>query len=291
MISTLSTFVFGAKNVFIARVDAQEMLKLIAAERVTHAFVAQPTMEQIRQMNADGQYDVSSLWSSPLAPEWTNPLVMPQSAPLNRKPTLYGQTEINGFAIWGWLGGGGAGRPSPFIQVRIVDDEGQEVASGETGEIEVRGAQVMLGYFNRPEENQRRTWDGWYRTRDLGKRLPDGGIAFVGPKTTMIKSGVENIYPAELEACLRLAPEVQDVCVIGVPDDVWQQNVKALVVLKPGHEVAEAALIEHCKSRLASYKKPKMVEFVSELPKKPDGQIDRTEVDRQYGGGGYPSAD
>ncbi|MFJ3370539.1 AMP-binding protein [Pseudomonas sp. NPDC086251] len=289
LVTTLSTFMFGGKNVFIPRVDAEQMLKLIENEGVTHAFVAQPTIEQIRSINSDGQYDTASLWSSPLAPEWTSPLVMPMSAPLNRKPVLYGQTEIMGFAVMGWLGGEGAGRPSPLVQVRIVNDEGQELAVGDTGEIEVRGLQVMNGYFNRLEENEQRTWDGWYRTRDLGKRLPDGSVAFVGPKTTMIKSGVENIYPVEIEGCLRLLPQVQEVCVIGVPDPTWSQNVKAIVVLRPGQALAELALVDHCRQRLASYKKPKQVEFVEALPKGRDGQIDRGAVDRMYGGGGYPS--
>lgn len=288
LVTTLSTFLFGGKNVFLPRVDAQDMLRLIEAERVTHAFVAHPTLEQIRQLNADGSYDTASLWSSPLAPEWTNPLVMPASAPLNRKPVLYGQTEIMGFAVMGWLGGEGAGRPSPLVQVRIVDDQGNELAPGEAGEIEVRGLQVMNGYFNRLEENQQRTWDGWYRTRDLGKRLADGSIAFVGPKTTMIKSGVENIYPAEVEGCLRQLPQVLDVCVLGVPDPVWSQNVKAVVVLRAGQSLDAAQIIEHCRERLASYKKPKQIEFAEALPKSRDGQTDRQAVDAMYGGGGYP---
>ncbi|MEE1916306.1 AMP-binding protein [Pseudomonas asiatica] len=287
--STLATYQFGGKNVFIARVDAERMLQLIEQERVTHAFVAQPTLEQIRQINAEGRFDVSSLWSSPLAPEWTNPMVMPQSAPLNRAPRLYGQTELMGFAVMGWLGGEGAGRPSPLVQVRILDDSGQEVPDGTVGEICVRGLQVMAGYFDRDQENQQRTAHGWYRTRDLGKRLPDGAIAFVGPKTTMIKSGVENIYPAEVEGCLRMLPQVQDACVIGVPDPVWSQNVKALVVLRPGQHLDAQALIEHCRVRMASYKKPKVVEFVSSLPRGGDGQLDRDAANQLHGGGGYPA--
>ncbi|MES2258423.1 MAG: AMP-binding protein [Pseudomonadota bacterium] len=290
MLSTLAVFTFGGRNVFLARVDAEEMLQNIARERVTHAFVAQPTIQQIRQINADGKYDVSSLWSSPLAPEWANPLVMPASVPFNSKPTVYGQTEIMGFAVMGWLGGQGAGRPSPLVQIRIADDEGNELPADTVGEICARGVQVMSGYYNRPEENARRSRDGWHRTRDLGKRLEDGSIVFVGPKTTMIKSGVENIYPAEVETCLRGVAAVQDVCVIGVPDPVWSQNVKALVVLKPGQSASAEELIEHCRTRMASYKKPKIVTFVESLPRGRDGMLDRPAVDAAHGGGGYPSA-
>ncbi|MET0609659.1 MAG: AMP-binding protein [Pseudomonas caspiana] len=287
--STLATFQFGGKNVFIARVDAERMLQLIDQERVTHAFVALPTLEQIRQINADGRYDVSSLWSSPLAPEWTSPLVMPQSAPLNGAPRLYGQTELLGFSVMAWLGGEGAGRPSPLVQVRILDDDGEDVPDGSVGEISVRGVQVMAGYFEREDENQQRTAHGWYRTRDLGRRLQDGAIAFVGPKTSMIKSGVENIYPAEIEGCLRMLPQVADVCVIGVPDPVWEQSVKALVVLREGQHIEAGVLIEYCKVRLASYKKPKIVEFVDSLPRGRDGQLDRDAANELHGGGGYPA--
>jgi acyl-CoA synthetase (AMP-forming)/AMP-acid ligase II len=290
MLSTLAVLTFGGRNVFLARVDAEEMLQNIARERVTHAFVAQPTIVQIREINADGKYDVSSLWSSPLAPEWANPLVMPAGVPFNSKPTVYGQTEIMGFAVMGWLGGEGAGRTSPLLQMRIADDEGNEVGTGVVGEICARGVQVMSGYYNRPEENARRTSDGWHRTRDLGKRLEDGSIVFIGPKTTMIKSGVENIYPAEVETCLRGVAAVQDVCVIGVPDPVWTQNVKALVVLKPGQSASADELIAHCRDRMASYKKPKQVVFVESLPRGRDFALDRTAVDAAHGGGGYPSA-
>lgn len=288
MLSTLATFHFGGVNAFVPRIDAERMLQVIEQEKVTHTFVPQPTIEQIREINKDGKYDTSSLWSAPSAPEWRNPLVMPVNAPLNGKPFLYGQTEIMGFAVMGWLGGQGAGRPSPLCQVRILDDQGQELEPGMVGEIAVRGPQVMAGYFNRAEENGRRTADGWYRTRDLGKRLEDGSIVFVGPKTVMIKSGVENIYPAEVEACLRQHPAVADVCVIGVPDPTWQQNVKALVVLKPGESVSANILIDHCRPLIASYKKPKVVEFIDQLPRTSEGMVDRARADELYGGGGYP---
>ena len=104
----------------------------------------------------------------------------------------------------------------------------------------------------------------------------------------MIKSALENIYPAEVEACLRQHEGVADVCVIGVPDPVWNQNVKAIIVRKPGTEFAEAAFIEHCRERLASYKKPKIVVFEESLPRTPVGAIDRVAMDAAHGGGNYP---
>ncbi len=290
LMSTLATLLFGGLNVFVARVEPELLLRNIADEKVTHAFIAKPTLDQIREINADGRYDTSSIWSSPLAPEWSSPLVIPPSAPFNLSPMVYGQTELMGFATMGWLGGQGAGRPSPLLQLRILDEAGHDMPFGEVGEISVRGTQVMNGYCGRPDENSRRTGDGWYRTNDLGKRLADGSVAFVGPKATMIKSGVENIYPAEVEGCLRNLPGVKDVCVIGVPDPVWSQNVKALVVLQEQSELSEQKVIEYCRANLASYKKPKSVTFVNALPRRADGTLDRAAADAAHGGGGYPKA-
>jgi acyl-CoA synthetase (AMP-forming)/AMP-acid ligase II len=162
---------------------------------------------------------------------------------------------------------------------------------GETGEIAARGPLLMCGYFNADAENQFRTrTKGWYRTRDLGRRNPDGSITFVGPKMTMIKSGLENVYPAEVEACIRTHPAVAEVCVIGVPDPKWAQNVKAIVVLRKGAQITAEHIVDHCRSSIASYRKPKIVEFCTSLPKLPTGAIDRSGVDSAWGGGGYPKA-
>jgi long-chain acyl-CoA synthetase len=120
-------------------------------------------------------------------------------------------------------------------------------------------------------------------------RNTDGSVVFVGPKTAMIKSGVENIYPVEVEACLLKHPAVAAACVIGVADPEWDQNVKALIVLKGGAAVSEIELIAHCRAGMASYKKPKLWEFVPELPRLPSGGVDRDAVDKAFGGGGYPS--
>jgi long-chain acyl-CoA synthetase len=105
----------------------------------------------------------------------------------------------------------------------------------------------------------------------------------------MIKSGAENIYPAEVEGCLRQHPAVADCAVIGVPDATWVQSVKAIVVLKPdAHAVTDEALIDHCRARIASYKKPRFVVYVASLPRDVNGALDYKALDAQHGGGGYP---
>ena len=288
----LATFHHGGTNIFIRRMDAEIALQLIERHRVTHAFLPGPTLDQIRAINVDGRYDVSSLFERPDASDWTSKSAMcaPKRAPIVRAPGGYGQTEVMGHVILRALGGeGGVGRPHPMAQVLLADDEGHEVAAGEIGEILVRGPMVMTGYHC-PERgvDTCREVAGWHRTNDLGRRLPDGSLAFVGSKQVMVKTGKENVYPVEVEACIRQYPTVKDVCVIGVPDPVWQQNIKAVIELEPDAVVSEAEIIAFCKARLASYKKPKIVQVTDALPRS-NGAIDRKMVDTMFGGGGYPS--
>jgi acyl-CoA synthetase (AMP-forming)/AMP-acid ligase II len=146
---------------------------------------------------------------------------------------------------------------------------------------------VMNGYWNRPEENQRRARGGWHHTNDLGRREADGTITFIGPKARMIKSAAENIYPVEVEGCVRSHPAVAECAVIGTPDPRWTQSVKAIVVLEPGASATSDEIIEHCRGRIASYKKPRTIEFVTSLPRT-GGAVDYDALDHQFGGGGYP---
>jgi long-chain acyl-CoA synthetase len=288
LMGALATFLAGGRCAFVARVDPEQLLDMIEADRLTHAYIPQPTVLQMRAANAARPRDISSLFATPDMQDWKMPMVMPASAPLLRRAGGYGQTEIGGLVVMLWLGGTGAGRTAPFLGIRIADDAGRDVPDGEVGEILARGPLVMCGYWRRPEENARRVINGWHRTNDLGRRLPDGSIAFTGPKTTMIKSALENIYPAEIEACLRQHEGVADVCVIGVPDPVWTQNVKAIIVRKPGTDYPEHSFIEHCRQHLASYKKPKIIAFDESLPRTPIGFVDRAAVDARHGGGNYP---
>jgi long-chain acyl-CoA synthetase len=205
----------------------------------------------------------------------------------------YGQTEVTGFCLFGGYGGrgaGNAGRPAPVTAVRILDPNGRECPVGEAGEICVRGATVHLGYWNRPEINERRFRGGWWHTTDLGRREADGTVTFLGTMTRMIKSGAENIFPAEVENCLEAHPAVKEAAVIGVPSERFLQDVKAVVVLNGTAPVTAGELIEHCRRHIASYKKPKTVEFLDALPRV-NGAKDYAALDSKFGGGGYPGGD
>jgi long-chain acyl-CoA synthetase len=284
----LATFLMGGAGIFVARPEPEEMARLIAERRVTHGFIPQPLVARMAEAVQKHGYDVSSLFAKPDLSDWEHPLMMPAGAPARLNRRNFGQTEISGTVVAGWMGGEGAGRPNPFTQIKLLDNDGKEVPPGATGEISVRGPFVMNGYWNRPEINADRSRSGWHRTNDLGRRLADGSLVFVGPKTTMIKTGIENVYPSEVEGCIKQIDGIGDVCIMGVPDPVWDQNVKAVVVLKPGAEVTAEQIIDQCRQNIASYKKPKIVVFVDALPKTADGQIDREAVDAAHGGGGYP---
>jgi acyl-CoA synthetase (AMP-forming)/AMP-acid ligase II len=287
--TTLATFVSGGTNVFTRRVDAEELCRLVEAERCTGAFIVGPTFQQILEANRDRSYDLTSLRSFRGQPEW-NEMITVDTSPWARNPGGYGQTEAVGMLTFNSLAVdaiGTHGRAAPLVQVRIFDEHDREVPAGETGEIVARGPTVMNGYWNRPEENARRMRGGWHHTNDLGRREADGTITFIGPKTRMIKSAAENIYPAEVEGCIATHPAVAECAIIGVPDPRWTQSVKAVVVLKDGARADADGIIEHCRARIASYKKPRAVEFVEKLPRQ-GWTVDYDALDEQFGGGGYP---
>jgi acyl-CoA synthetase (AMP-forming)/AMP-acid ligase II len=289
LFSTLATLVHAGTNVFTPRVDAEELCRLVERERCTGAFLVGPTLRQIRDLNRGGRYDLSSLRAPAGRREW-NEMITVDTSPWARHPGGYGQTEVVGMLTFAALGAGalgGHGRTSPLLQVRIVDPDDREVAPGEIGEITCRGPLVMNGYWNRPEETARRFRNGWHHTNDLGRREVDGSLTFVGPKTRIIKSAAENIYPAEVEGAIRSHPDVADCAVIGVPDPQWTQSVTAIVVARDGASVDADVLVAHCRDRIASYKKPRRVEFVDAIPRQ-GFAVDYDALDTRFGGGGYP---
>jgi long-chain acyl-CoA synthetase len=285
----LSTFVAGGTNVFVRRSDGDVLCAAIERERCTGGFVIGPMVDAIVAANADGRYDLSS-FRGRRGNDTFDAMVQPDRSAWGRRAGGYGQSEVMGMATFNLLapeGIGTHGRPSPLVQLRVVGPDDEELPAGDVGEIAVRGLTVMNGYWNRRQLNEQRSRGGWHHTNDLGRFEADGSFSFIGPKTRMLKSAAENIYPAEVEGALRSHPAVADAAIIGVPDDRWVQSVKAIVVLHEGATATPEALIEHCRTCIASYKKPRAVEFVDALPR--DGfAVDYDELDRRFGGGGYP---
>jgi O-succinylbenzoate-CoA ligase len=166
-----------------------------------------------------------------------------------------------------------AGRSIINFEVKVVDESGKEVKPGEVGEIIGRGENVMMGYWNRPDETAQTLKDGWLYTGDLATVDEDGFIYIVDRKKDMIISGGENIYPREIEELLYTHPAILEAAVIGVPHPYWGETVKAIVSIKKGMKVTEEEIIQFCKENLASYKKPTSVEFLDSLPKSAQGKI------------------
>lgn len=281
----------GAKNIMLPRVEGEEVARLIHEERVTSAMILPPSIPEIVAAAKRNGWDLSSLRTpgasgSPELEEWTR-----MTSRSRGIPSGYGQTEVSGLVTLTMLAPGGLGAhgiASPVAQVRIVGPDGNDVPVGEVGEIAVRGPVVMLGYDGGPPEGTR--LPGWRLCNDLGRREADGTITFIGPKTELIKSAAENIYPTEVENCLRAHPKVRDVCVIGVPDPVWGQSVKAVVEPREGDVPTAEELIAFCRERIASYKKPRFVDIVERLPRTPAGFVDREAVKAAHGGGGTVGA-
>ncbi len=175
-----------------------------------------------------------------------------------------------------WLGS--AGRPISNVEVRIVDENGNDCPPGVTGEIIGRGDNVMKGYHKMADATAEAIRDGWYYTGDMGYFDEYGYLFIADRKKDMIISGGENIYPREVEEAILLMDGVFEVAVIGVPDDEWGESVKAIVVKTPGAEITEENVIEHCKANIASYKKPKSVDFVEILPRSALGKVLKHEL-------------
>jgi len=161
------------------------------------------------------------------------------------------------------------GREATFLEgeIRVVNETGRDVVPGEIGEILCRGDGVMKGYWGMPEETAKVIdSDGWYHSGDLATVDEEGYIYVKGRETDMIRSGGENISPIEVEEVISRHPGVKEVAVIGVPDEEWGEAVKAVVVLREGEKASEEEIIQFCKQHLASFKKPKSVDFIDELP-------------------------
>lgn len=166
-----------------------------------------------------------------------------------------------------------AGREAVTAEVRIVDDEGNELPPGEVGEILIKSYSVVKGYWNMPELSAEVIKDGWFYTEDLGYLDDERYLFVVDRKKDMIISGGVNIYPKEIEEVLFKHPKVLEAAIIGVPDEMWGESIMAVVVLKEGENATAEEIIDYCQQHLASLKKPKIVEFVDAIPKNPSGKV------------------
>jgi long-chain acyl-CoA synthetase len=175
---------------------------------------------------------------------------------------------------------GSIGLPLPSTEAAIFDQDSgtRRLAVGETGELAVRGPQVMLGYWKRPEESSQVLRDGWLFTGDIASMDADGSFRVVDRKKDLIISGGMNVYPRDVEEPLYAHPKVAEVVAVGVPDERWGEAVKVYIVLREGQTASEQEIIEYCQARMARYKVPKSVEFRAALPKSLVGKLLRRKL-------------
>jgi acyl-CoA synthetase (AMP-forming)/AMP-acid ligase II len=198
----------------------------------------------------------------------------------------YGQTEICGFATFidypdMLKDPGSIGWPMQHVTMTILDPDGNELPTGEEGEIAIRSPSVMMGYWRNEEASEAALGHGWLRTGDLGT-MDDRGLAYLlGRAKELIKTGGENVYPAEVDAVFAEMPEVADAGCCGVPDKKWGEAVKAFVVLHAGQTLTREEITARFKDKIAGYKRPRYVEFVDQLPRDPIGKLQRLELSQR----------
>lgn len=270
----------GSTVVIMAKFEPASALKCLEQERIT-IVPGVPAMYQFMLMEYDkNKVDLSSLRyclsaAAPVSPEL-----------LERIHNDFGAQVVEGYGMSETAGGGtcnppgsgkrgSIGKAIPGVSLSIIDDDGNPLPSGEdnVGEIAIKGCCVMRGYHNQPEATSEAIVDGWLRTGDLGCLDDDGYVYIRGRKKELIIRGGQNIYPRELEELIFRMDGVADVAVIGVPDEFMGERVKAFVVAKPGTVLTEESVKEFCELNLAPYKVPRLVEFVSELPRNSTGKI------------------
>ncbi|KTE22592.1 acyl-CoA synthetase [Sphingopyxis sp. H050] len=179
-----------------------------------------------------------------------------------------------------------AGKALPGVEIRILGPDGESVPTGEVGEVVTRSSNNMIGYWNLPEATAKTmTADGWIHTGDAGYLDEDGYLFIHDRMKDMIISGGENVYPAEVESAIFGHPAVQEVAVIGIPDQKWGETVKAVVVPKPGMSVEEADIIAWARERIAAFKAPRSVDVIEALPRNASGKILRKDLRAPYWAG------
>ncbi len=266
--------------------DPLELLKTIEKERATYLFLV-PAMWQMVMNHPDfNNYDVSFLRTAAYGADITPNALKERILGHFPNAALYeafGQTEMTATAVCmkhqdALRKEGSVGLPFFNVEIRVVDDQMNDVGVNEVGEIVYRGPGLFKGYFKNPEETKKAFEGGWFHSGDLVRCDEEGFIYVVDRKKDMIISGGENIYSAEVEAVLLTHPKIKEAAVIGIPDPKWGETVKAFVVRMPGEEVTAEEIMSFCMDHLARFKRPRVVEFIASLPRSATGKVLKREL-------------
>jgi long-chain acyl-CoA synthetase len=277
----------GALNVNMSKFDAERAVELIEEKKVSVMFDFAPILASVLETAEKTGKDISTL-KHVVGLESPDIIEKFQNTVGGTFYCMYGQTETSAIATMGRYSDkpGSAGRTIPLGDVRLVDDNDQTVPMGEVGEIAVKGPMVFNEYINLPEDTAHALRGGWHHTGDLGRFDEEGFLWYEGRKAEkeLIKPGGENVYPAEVEKVILEHPHVEQAVVFGVPDPKWKEGIKAVCQLKANQRLEARELIQFVGTRIASFKKPQYVEFVSQIPLLKDGSPDRVKVKELYGG-------
>lgn len=270
--------------------DIRRILNVIEKEKVTHVFLFPFMIYDMLNLN---DLDSFSLTHLKAILSGGDPVMPWAIESLNKRYPhvgliqVYGLTE--GTPIAAALDpqdaakkGNTVGRPLPLVEIKITDDAGQPLKRGEVGEICIKSPAVAREYWQKPEATRETFVNGWCKTGDLGYIDADGYLVISGRKKDMIRSGGENIYPAELEDVLIRHPAIKDVAIIGVPDPKYLETVCAVIVPKPGAHLTKEEVIRYSREHLAGYKTPRHVVFVDELPRTPSGKVTKFKLREMY---------
>ncbi|HEX9275443.1 MAG TPA: long-chain fatty acid--CoA ligase [Casimicrobiaceae bacterium] len=285
-ILTLPALHAGATVVLHPKFDAEATLEAIATERITLMVLVPAQLDMLLQHPRWQQANLSSLrcisTGSMIVPPRLFEAMRARGVPLIQ---VYGATETAPIATYTAVAdapdkAGSAGKPAVHCGVRIVGASGDAVSRGVSGEIVVKGPNVMSGYWNAPAATADALRDGWFHTGDIGHFDGDGFLWVDGRAKDMIISGGENIYPAEIENALAASPDIAEVAVVGRPDAKWGEIVVAVVVPRPGCELRDQDVLDLLHGRIARFKHPRKIVFLPELPRSALGKVRKDELRR-----------
>ncbi len=270
--------------------DIRNVLRVVARRRVTDLFLFPFMLYEVVQLDGWQEFDLSSLrrilcGGDPLLP-WAIQALR-ERYPWIELVQVYGLTE--GTPIAACSSGEetrrcpeSVGRPMPFTEISLRDEAGRVIRDGAEGEIWVRSPVVCREYWNRPDASAETFTDGWCHTGDLGRLNEMGLLCIAGRKKDMVRSGGENVYPAEVEDVLMRHDDIREVAVVAVPDPKFVETVCAVIVPQPGSALTGEDVVSFCRERLAGYKKPRHVVFVEELPRTPSGKLMKYVLRERY---------
>ena len=292
----LAVSLYGGKHVFIPRFDPAATAAAVSEEKVTTTLLVPTMINALANFPDLAKYDMSSLVKLPFGASPMPQAVLRKAIevlPNSKFYHLYGMTEAAPVvtaatpeAALDPLLNKSCGKPVLLCELRIADDNDNEVPRGTAGEVQVRGPNIMLGYWNKPEATATALRGGWYHSGDGGLMDEQGNVFIVDRLKDMIISGGENIYSAEVENAIATMPGVAEVAVIGIPHEKWGETVHAIVVPRAGHTLTEDAVIAHCRDMIAGFKCPRGVEVrATPLPLSGAGKILKTELRKPYWAG------